>query len=176
MTKEELINNINDLVEFAINGRTICDNITFKGHPGFYLLHSKEEFDNRLKSIIIDKDTYNKYDFYYYVNYMFKYMLNQFDSHTKIDFIEQVFMPIIIKIVDDIPYIIKGVNVEPGSILKRINGVDIEVIFKELSNIISSPSKSFLNNELEVNLRKVKVLKSLPCLNIGDNSVTIIIS
>lgn len=139
-----------------------------EGHPAFYLQHSEEKFDEMLKRIISNKDYFDRYDFYYYANYILKYMLNGIDSHTKVFFRDYKLLPLKIKIIDGAPYIIDSTNKYSqivGSEIKGINGVPIKEVMFELSNIISSPSDTFLNMRLEQYLTSVNSLKSLPSIN-----------
>lgn len=135
MTKEELINKINDLVTYLTNTKVTLNNYTYNGHPNFYLLHTKEEFEKELESVIQQKEEYDRYDFYYYVSYMIKYMLNQYDSHTIMSFEDHNYLPIVFQIKENIPYII-GIPEElsylKGSKILKINGVDINLILKDL--------------------------------------------
>ncbi len=138
-----------------------------EGHPAFCLQHSEKEFDDMLKHITSNKDYFDRYDFYYYANYMLKYMLNGIDSHTKVFFRDYKLLPLKIKIIDGIPYIIdstKKYSQLAGSEIKGINGVPIKEVMFELSNIISSPSDTFLNMRLEQYLTSVNSLKSLPSI------------
>ena len=107
MTKAKLINIIDNILDFLTNGSVIRDNIIYNGHPNFYLKHSKEEFEKELEAIVKDKESYDRYDLYYYTNYMFKYMLNEYDSHTKMFFMDHKLLPIKIRFINNIPYIDK---------------------------------------------------------------------
>ncbi len=170
MNKEELINKIIDIVNFITNGKVKMFNQTFNGHPCFYLLHTKEELKQKLDSILKEKK-YDNYDLYYYTNYMFKYMLNKYDSHTKIKFINDKYLPIKIKIFNKIPYIVDCNNEYKkykGAKIIKINDINIDIINKELEKIICYPSDNYLKIELEKYLSDVNVLKSLPSVNISN--------
>ena len=168
MNKEELITKINDIVKFLTDGKIKLFNQTFNGHPCFYLVHSKDEFDQKLNSILKEK-LYDEYDLYYYTNYMFKYMLDKYDSHTKIHFISDKYLPIKIRIFNKIPYIVDCNNdykKYKGTKILKINDVNIDRIIKELEKIICYPSNNYLKIELEKYLSNVNVLNSLPSVNI----------
>ena len=85
MTKGKMINIINETANYLANGTVTRDGKVYNGHPAFYLKHSKEDFDKELNKIVEDKESYDRYDLYYYTNRMFKYMLNEYDSHTQVD-------------------------------------------------------------------------------------------
>ena len=170
MNKEELINKINNIVNFITNGKAKMFNQTFNGHPNFYLVHSKDEFNQKLDSILKEK-TYDKYDLYYYTNYMFKYMLDKYDSHTKIKFINDKYLPIKIRNFNKIPYIVDCNNEYKkykGTKILKINDINIDIIIEELEKIICYPSENYLKIELEKYLSDVNVLKSLPSVNISN--------
>lgn len=168
MTRKELIEKINDIVKFITNGTVERDKRVFNGHPAFYLMHSKEEFERKLNSIVVDKDSYDRYDLYYYMNYMFKYMLDKYDSHTHMIFIDNKKLPIKIKIIDGIPYIVDGsnrVSQYRGAKILSINGVSINDIILELEKITCYASYDFLKIMLEDYLSDANVISSLPILN-----------
>ena len=39
MNKIELINEINSIVDFGVNGKVKIEDMEFHGHPNFYILH-----------------------------------------------------------------------------------------------------------------------------------------
>lgn len=168
MNRDNLINKINSIVEFITNGTVVRDNRTFSGHPAFYLLHSREEFNKKLKDAIVEKDFYDRYDLFYYTNFMFKYMLNQYDSHTKMIFTYNKYLPIKVRFVDGKPYIVDGAksieNISGARILK-INEIDIESIIKELDKIICYASRDYLKITLEEYLTNSNIINSLPIMN-----------
>lgn len=170
MNKEELIIKINDIVTFITDGRVKLFNQTFNGHPNFYITHTKEQFDKKLDSILKEK-SYDEYDLYYYTNYMFKYMLNKYDSHTKICFINDKYLPIKIRFFNKAPYIVDCDNdykKYKGTKILKINDVNIERIISELEKIICYSSDNYLKIELEKHLSNVNILNSLPSVNISN--------
>ena len=60
MSKEDLINKINEICDFIVNGEVIVNGQTFNGHPNFYLIHSKNDFLKKLYEVIIDKNIYDE--------------------------------------------------------------------------------------------------------------------
>ena len=173
MNKGELINRINETIAFLTNGVVKRNNV-FNGHPCFYLLHSKQEFDSELNEIVIDKEKYNKFDLYYYLSYMLKYMLHPYDSHTKVLFIDQKFLPLKIRFINDIPYIVdcnQELNEFKGSKIEEINGVNINIIISDLEKIICYSSKAHLKIILEDYLTNINIIKSLPSLTVTDSIV-----
>lgn len=174
MNKEELINKIDEIIEFLTNGTVKRNNYVFNGHPCFYLLHSKQEFEGKLKEIIADKKEYSRFDLYYYLSYMFKYMLYPYDCHTKVQFTDKKFLPLKIRFIDDVPYIVdcnQELNKYKGNEIKGINGVSINTVISELEKIICYSSKAHLKIILEDYLTNINILKSLPSLEIADSVV-----
>lgn len=165
MSKEDLINKINEICDFIVNGEVIVNGQTFNGHPNFYLIHSKNDFQKKLNEVIIDKNFYDRFDLFYYTNLLFKYMLDQYDSHTVIRFCDNIFLPIKIKIFDGIPYIVDGNKDYKsfiGSKIVKINDFDIEKIISLLKNIICYASVEYLKIMLESYLTNANIIQSLP--------------
>ena len=70
--------------------------------------------------MVIKKEKYDRYDLFYYTNHMFKFMLNKYDSHTKMLFLDNKYLPIKIRFFDGKPYIVDSVK----NIGARIIGTD----------------------------------------------------
>ena len=167
MNKEEFKERIKDAIDHISNGEVEKNNKILHGHPFFYLLHTKEEFEKELERNINGKETFTKYDFNYILNHMIKYELNQYDSHTHAFFYDSKLIPIQFKIIDNKVYIVNSLYKDYiGMEVKTINGVDINQIIKELDYIICYASKDYFNIRAEFELKNVAVLKSLP--SIGD--------
>lgn len=81
-SRKDVNNIINDIFDFIDNGIIKTKDKIFAGHPGLYFFHSKEDLLREINSLL-NKDNYNKYDIYYLVNKLIKYMLGKYDSHTK---------------------------------------------------------------------------------------------
>ncbi len=167
MSKKELLKRIYEMIDYIVNGKVVRDNRVFYGHPNFYLKHTKEEFKTTLNSIIDDKQSYDEYDLYYYVNYMFKYMLNEYDSHTKLSFINKPRIPLKIRYINSELYIVdcnEDMKEFIGSKLLKINGIDIDLVISDLDKIICYASNNYFKVLLEDNIININVLKSLPCI------------
>lgn len=174
MSKDELILKINEIIDFITNGEVEIQGYKFNGHPNFYLKHSQEEFNKELRSFIINKDRYNTSDVFYYLNHMFKYMLNEYDSHTQIYFMDKKMLPLKIRIIDNKPYIVDCNDSISHFRMKEIiniNGVDISKIIYELENIICYASDNYLKIMLEDYLRDVNILKSIPSIENKDKMI-----
>ena len=162
MTKAKLINIIDNIIDFLTNGSVIRDNIIYNGHPNFYLKHSKEEFEKELEAIVKDKESYDRYDLYYYTNYMFKYMLNEYDSHTKMFFMDHKLLPIKIRFINNIPYIVdinEKYSQYKGARILSVNDIDVDIINKELEKIICYASENYLKIMLEDYLTNANIIK-----------------
>ena len=168
MTREDIINTINKSVEFLTNGSVNIYGRTYNGHPAFYIKHSKDDFDKELEAITSEKKSFDRYDLYYYTNYMFKYMLGEYDAHTRMLFTDRQILPIKIRIINDVPYIVDSIGEYSqynGAEIIGINNINIDTIITELKKIICYPSNEFLKIELEKCLSDINVIKSLPIVD-----------
>ena len=174
MTKEELIGKIKDIVDNTINGTTEYNGRVLNGHPAFYLIHSREEFEDELSRMVKDKDNYDRYDLFYYGNSIFKYMLDKYDSHTSMMFMDSIYLPVKIRIFDGVPYIVdssekyKDFN---GSKITKINDVMMDEVISGLKNIICYSSDEYLKIMLEEYLENANVIRSLPDMK-RDNVIS----
>ena len=169
MTKEEFIKLINEIVDYIDNGKVESKGREFNGHPHFYLLHNKDEFNEELNRVIKQKEKYTRYDLYYVLKHMFKYVLNEYDSHTTVFFNNPSYLPIKVKMVNDKLYIIDGLGEYKkyiGTEIKNINGISINKILEELDYITCYASKDYFYTQVELNIVNIEKLKSLP--SIGD--------
>ena len=100
---------------------------------------------------------------------MFKFMLNQYDSHTRMFFSDNKYLPIKIRFIDNVPYIVDYINSNDkciGSKIVKINGIDINDIIMEMDKIICYASSDYLKIVLEKYLVDSNIIKSLPIINI----------
>ena len=67
------------IFDYIEQGEEITEYETFKGHPGLYFFHSKDEFNNIL-DLSLTKEEYDRYDIYYIVQKMIKFLLNKYDT------------------------------------------------------------------------------------------------
>ncbi len=174
MTKEEFLNKVYETIDYICNGKVERNGKLFNGHPHFFLLHTKQEFDDELLRIIPNKDKYDKYDFYYVLNHMFKYELNQYDSHTFASFANSTYLPIMLKVIGDKVYVINGIDnysEYKGMEIKSINGVGIKKIIEELDFIKCYASNDFFNVQIEGSLSNADVIKSLPSIGNTDRII-----
>ena len=104
-SKDETKKVIQDAFNFIDNGKVVWKDMEFFGHPGFYFFHTKKELEQKIESQLV-KDKYNQYDLCYTMNCLIKFMLSKYDSHTRILFREERYLPIELKIVDNEVYII----------------------------------------------------------------------
>lgn len=168
LTKKELLEMMNDVFDTIENGEVERDGEIFKGHPGFYYFHSKEEMFKELINIIDIKDEYSRYDFYYYIQRIIKFMLNKYDSHTEFKF-DSILFPLIFKMIDGKLYVIEAEDKSLiGSEVKSINGVDINILIEEMKNIICYASDEYLKYAVEMMVRHYPKLKSLPSIRNND--------
>ena len=172
-SRKDVNNIINDIFDFIDNGIIKIEDKIFVGHPGLYFFHSKEDLLREINNLL-NKDNYNKYDIYYLVNKLIKYMLGKYDSHTKIYFENDNNLPIRFKIYNDRVYVIEhssDIKNCKGGILISVNGVDIIQILKELEGIISFSTKEYLNVNQELMLSSINALKSLPSISSNNDFI-----
>ena len=106
----------------------------FKGHPGLYFFHTKKELEEKTKELL-NENKYDEFDIYYITSLLIKFMLGRYDSHTKVSFKDNVYIPIDFTVEENSFYI---TNITPiykkliGCKLLKINNIDIQKILYEL--------------------------------------------
>ena len=172
MNKQEAKEIILDMMEFLDNGECEFDGIVYRGHPGFYHFHSKEEMLVKLNEYL-HKETYDNYDIYYIANKLIKFLLSKYDSHTKVNFINYSMMPMQLKLVDSKIFIEKMSekleNLIGGEIIS-LNGVKADTLMNEIEEITCYSTKEYLFTDIEQSIITPSILKSLP--SIDNNTET----
>ena len=175
LTKKQMQEYIDKIIEFIDNGVISVDNRIFYGHPGFYFFHTKKELYEKI-NLCLNKELYDKYDLYYITNYLIKYMLDKYDSHTKISFKNNLLLPIKFKIENNKVYIIDHssdlANII-GSEVISINNIKIDKILSEIENITCYSTKEFLKVNQENSLCNSNVLKSLPSIDSTTKTINL---
>ena len=165
---------ISKVFRYIDNGVVTWNNDTFLGHPDLFFFHSKKELLNKMDSLL-HQEKYDRYDLYYIINSLIKYMLGKYDSHTKAIFQDSIIMPIKFKIQNDKVYIINhSKNIEDckGATIVSINDIKIEKILDELEKIISYSTIEYLHTMQEVDLQNFDILMSLPSINNNIDTMT----
>ncbi len=101
-------------------------------------------------------------------------MLNKYDLHTRMFFTNNKKLPIKIRFINGIPYIVDCSNTISkymGAKILKINGIDINDIIMEMDKIICYASKDYLRVMLEDYLSNPNIIKSLPIMDIQDSIV-----
>ena len=161
---------IKRIFDYIDHGEEITEYDTFNGHPGLYFFHSEEEFNNILDSYL-EKEEYDRYDIYYIVQRLIKFLLNKYDSHTRMWFNDNTIFPIKFKIENNKIYVINITNDLKnviGGELVSINGIDINQILKELEKIICYSTIEYLEETTTNYLSQINILRSLPSI---DNKI-----
>ena len=167
MKKSEVKKLINKIFEYIDNGEVKTEYNTFKGHPGLYFFHTKEEFDKML-NLYLEKEEFDRYDIYYIVQRLIKFLLDKYDSHTRMWFRDNIVFPIKFKIENDKIYVINvtdDLESVIGSELICINNIPIKQIMNELEYIICYSTKEYLETTISNSLTQLNILKSLPSIN-----------
>ena len=167
MNKIETKNKILEIFKYIENGKVIIDNKKFNGHPDLYFFHQKEEFYNELE-LLLNKEEYDRYDIYYIVQRLIKFLLNKYDSHTRMWFLDKINFPIKFKIENNKVYVINITNDLKnviGGELIAINDIPINNIITELERIICYSTKGYLDSITCDCLVQINILKSLPGIN-----------
>lgn len=183
MNKKEITAIINDFFEFIDNGTEEFHGKIYRGHPGLYFFHSRNEFEEKLEELIkkTNKEKYNKYDIYYITSKLIKFLLGKYDSHTKVLFQNAKYLPIELKIKDGGVYITNitdEMNSVVGSKITYINGVPIETILYEIEEITCYGTTEYLNFNQEKAIMNGDILRSLPSIkdNVNIIEFTVIIN
>lgn len=174
LSKIEAQKVIYDTFQFIDSGIIERNGDSFFGHPGLYFFHSKDELMSKT-NFLLKENSYDKYDLYYIINSLIKYMLGKYDSHTKVLFKNSTFLPIKFKISDGKVYITNhSPDIEncKGATLVSINNVEIKKILDELENIICYSTKEYLQTMQEFNMRNLEILKSLPSILNDIDTIT----
>lgn len=173
MNREEAKKIVLKIFDYIENGEEKTEYDTFIGHPGLFFFRSKDEF-NILLEELLNKDTYDRYDIYYICQRLIKYLLDKYDSHTKLYFKNDTCFSIEFIIQNDKVFVtnISGNYSDIiGGKLVSINGIPIEEILKELEQIVCYSTKEYLNTMIANYLSHINILKSLPIMNNNIDSV-----
>lgn len=149
------------------------------GHPALYFFHSKGELDEKIEEFLNSKESFDKYDLYYFINKIIKFLVGPYDSHTKISMTKSDWLPIQFKFIDDKIYVIKITKAMEKALfgeLVAINGVDIETLKNEIEAMTCYSTKEYLEVTVQTCLNTPNVLKSLPSFNKSSTSITYTIS
>ena len=146
----------------------------FYGHPGLYFFHTKEEFSTMLDKYL-DKESYDRYDIYYIVEKLIKFLLDKYDSHTKLYFKNSIYFTISFKIQDNDFYIVNIIDKYKdvvGGKLVSINNIPVEKIVYELEQIINYSTEEYKNIMLTSDIKQLYILRSLPSINNNIDKIT----
>ena len=141
----------------------------FYGHPGLYFFHTKEELAIMLDKCL-DKESYDRYDIYYIVEKLIKFLLDKYDSHTKLYFKNSIYFPISFKIQDNNFYIVNIIDEYKDVV--SINNIPVEKIVYELEQIINYSTEEYKNIMLTSNIKQLYILRSLPSINNNTDKIT----
>lgn len=171
MNKLETKKIVDKIFNYIDNGEVKTEYNTFKGHPGLYFFHTKEEFE-KILNLYLQKEEYDRYDIYYIVQRLIKFLLDKYDSHTRMWFQDDVVFPIKFKIENNKVYVINVAedleNIIGGELVS-INNISIKQIINELEQIICYSTEEHLETTISNYLTHFNILKSLPSI---DNNIT----
>ena len=166
-SKEEAKKIIQDAFNFIDNGKVVWKDMEFFGHPGFYFFHTKKESKQKIESQLV-KDKYNQYDLCYIMNSLIKFMLSKYDSHTRILFRDERYLPIELKIEDNEVYIInvpsKFNKFKAWKVLE-INGVIVNKLLDEIEEICCYSTEEYLRTRQVSILVDIDMLRTLPSID-----------
>ena len=111
LNKKELEDYLIKIFDFIENGDS-----KFNGHPGLYFFHTKKELEEKINELL-NKNKYDEFDIYYITSLLIKFMLGRYDSHTKVSFKDNVYIPIDFTVEENSLYI---TNITP--IYKKLIG------------------------------------------------------
>lgn len=175
MSRDEIKKIIYEIFDY-INGTLEYDKDynCILGHPALFFFHSKTELDDQISRFILSKDNFDRFDIYYFVNKMIKFMLGPNDSHTKVIMLSKQ-LPIRFKFIDGKVYITDiTVSMEEARYceLNAVNGVDIKTLISEIENITCYSTEEYLEIEIQTALNTPNILKSLPSFSRSASKIT----
>ena len=171
MDKIEVKKTIKKIFDYIDNYDEKVDLEIYKGHPSLYFFHTKEELNKKIDTYL-QKDNYDKYDVYYIIRKLIKFLLDKYDSHTRIFFQEYKRFFIVFKEENNklhVTNVTDCFNDVLGGELISINGIPIKIIIKELEQIICYSTNAHLFDEIELALPQPDILKSLPSVDSNSN-------
>lgn len=172
--KEKTRQYIDEIFEYIDNGECKIDEKQFHGHPGLYFFHTKDELNKKIEECL-NKEFYDKYDIYYIVSKLIKFMLDKYDSHTKMFFNDATNLPLKFKTENNRMYVIRqsdDLDSVLGSELISINNVSIDNILDEIKDITCYSTRGYLETNQEGFIRNPEMLKSLPSIDNGCETIT----
>ena len=123
--------------------------------------------EQKIESQLV-KDKYNQYDLCYIMNSLIKFMLSRYDSHTRILFREERYLPIELKIEDNEVYIInvpsKFNKFKAWKVLE-INGVIVNKLLDEIEEICCYSTEEYLRARQVSILVDIDMLRTLPSID-----------
>ena len=122
---------------------------------------SAKELEKLYNNLINNMDVNNEYNFKYFMDYIIKRLNGTADAHTMYDswsLIPMTFRIFDVEVLIDFPQSLKN------SRLISINGVKINIIIKELENVITYGTSGRRRFELERYLSNRQILFGLPSL------------
>ena len=173
--KEDYLQDLNYFLEYADNPRGKENDEQYPQesfHLDFYLNHSKEELYDHINQFLEHNKVINDYDFYYFLNYIIKYMSGFSDSHTKIRKKDNIWFPIGFKVINNNVFIDRCFDQKMlRKRIKKINGININVIINEIASCTSYGTNGWLLSNIEGKLCSKNDLLSLPCMNSKDSKI-----
>lgn len=171
MNKEYLIRNsksINSSKEFNNKLKEIIYLIK-ETHIDVYINNDDGKINQIINDVLKDKKINSKYDLYYYVNLIIKKIFDKTDSHTKMIFKDSsATLPVRLKWINNKVYIIRtdfdNQDLMYGKVLK-INDIEVNLLIEEIKNMTAYSTEEFLRMPIEVTLRTVEKLKTLPSID-----------
>lgn len=129
---------------------------------------TEEELNNIYNSLVNTMDINDEYRFKYFIDYIIKRLSGKTDAHTKYDLVSLI--PINFKIFAN-EVIVNYPKSLKNSKLVAINGININIIIKELEEIITYGTIGKRKYELERSLFNKYTLFSLPSLRDSNSLV-----
>lgn len=176
--KDEVIDIAMGIFDFIDFGKVKWKDMEFFGHPGFYFFHTREELMSKIQEYIT-KDKYDQYDICYIVNCLIKFMLNKYDSHTKVLFSNTKYLPIELKIENDEVYIIntslKLKKFMSWRVLK-INNILIKDLLEEIDEICCYSTGEYLRTREASILTDVNMIRTLPSIVSSNEKIDFLVS
>lgn len=141
-------------------------------HINFYHSHTKKELLDYIINYTKTHDLKNDYDFMYMMRSIIKYMGNNLDMGTSIDFPTFNALPFRVKFVDGGLYIDgKNSQYNKGKLLE-INGVSVNKIIEEIEGCVTYGTVGGYETKVEKFFLSIDNILSLPSIDSKSDKIT----
>ena len=134
---------------------------------------SKDQMETLYYGYITNNDVLDDFQYFYMANYIITRLSGKSDAHTSVDLNNTGFYPLKFKLIDGDVYLV-GIKDDEELLLSKlvsINGIDINKIINEITNIVPHGNDGWLRYLIECHLSSIGTMLSLPSIH-GSPVVT----